>query len=250
MSKKDEQELEEKKNIQATETEGTSTTQELLENPEALAEQFNKTEEYVNKNRNILLGVLVVIILGVTGSVFYSNSNAEKEVEAQEAIYTAQYHFDRDSLNLALTGDQSNKGFLSVAKKYDGTQAGNLANYYAGVIYLQKGAFDNAIKFLSKFSSDDILVQPRAHSLIGDANMELKKFSEAVTAYKKAVSVENKEYTPRYLIKLAIAQEHAGDATGARATYDKIISQYSKSNEATLAKKYKGLVVVSSLATK
>lgn len=250
MSKKDEQELKEKKdNIQTTtETEDTSAAQELLENPEALAEQFNKTEEYVSKNRNILLGVLVAIVLGVAGSVFYSNSQEENEVKAQEAIYTAQYHFANDSLNLALNGDELNKGFLSVAKKYDGTKAGNLANYYTGIIYLQKGEFDNAIKYLSKFSSDDVLVQPRAHSLIGDANMELNKFAEAVTAYKKATTVNNKEYTPRYLIKLAIAQENAGDTAGAKATYDKIISDYSKSKEATLAKKYKGLV--SSLATK
>ncbi len=250
MSKKDEQELKEKKdNLQSTETEETSTAQELLENPEALAEQFNRTEEYVNKNRNILLGVLVAIIVGVAGSMFYSNSQEETEVKAQEAIYTAQYNFDRDSLNLALNGDKlGNKGFLSVAKTYNGTKAGNLANYYAGVIYMQKSEFDNAIKYLSKFSSNDALVQPRAHSLIGDANMELKKFTDAVAAYKKAVSIKNKEYTPRYLIKLAIAQENAGDTAGAKATYDKIISEYSKSKEATLAKKYKGLV--SSLATK
>ncbi|MCP4521163.1 MAG: tetratricopeptide repeat protein [Cytophagales bacterium] len=239
MDNKEEQEL---KNG-AQQAEETSTAQDLLENPEALAEQFNRTEEYVNKNKSILSIVLLVVLIGIVGGVFFMNMKADKEVEAQQAIFTAQYYFEQDSLSKALNGDGANKGFLTVAKKYDGTKAGNLANYYAGVIYLNQGEFEKAIKYLSAFSSSDLLVQPRAYALIGDANMELEKYTEAVSAYKKASETGvNKEFTPRYLLKLAIAQENAKDAKGAVATYDKIIKEYKDTKDAETAKKYKGLV--------
>lgn len=247
MSKK-EAEINENKEINP-QVEEVSAAQELLENPEALAEQFNRTEEYVSKNRTILLAILTVLVCGVVGGILYSNNQKDNEVKAQQAIFGAQYYFNQDSLNLALNGNASSKGFLKIAKDFSGTKAGNLANYYTGVIYLQKGEFENAIKFLSKFSSDDELVGPRAYSLIGDANMELEKYPEAVKAYTKAsTSKINKGYTPRYLLKLAIAQESASDVKGATATYDKIIKEYKNSKEATTAKKYKGLV--SSLAKK
>ena len=121
MSKK-EPEINENKELNQVAEQTTSTAQDLLENSEALAEQFNKTEEYVAKNRNILFGILAAILLGVAGTVFYSNYKKENEVKAQEAIFTAQYYFNQDSLNLALNGNALSKGFLKISKDFDGTK--------------------------------------------------------------------------------------------------------------------------------
>jgi hypothetical protein len=42
--------------------------------------------------------------------------------------------------------------------EYSGTDAGNLANYYAGIAYLNTGKYTEAIDYLSKFKSDDIVL--------------------------------------------------------------------------------------------
>jgi hypothetical protein len=56
-------------------------------------------------------------------------------------MFQAVRYFESDSLNLALNGDGNNLGFLQIVEDYSGTKAGNLANYYAGVIYLKQGNF-------------------------------------------------------------------------------------------------------------
>ena len=52
------------------------------------------------------------------------------------------------------------KVFLKVADEFSGTAAGNLANAYAGVCYAQLGKYEEAVKYLNKFSADDQLVSP------------------------------------------------------------------------------------------
>lgn len=50
--------------------------------------------------------------------------------------------------------------------------AGNLANYYAGIAYLNTGKYDEAIASLGKFSSKDIMLSALAKGAIGDAYSE------------------------------------------------------------------------------
>lgn len=120
------------------------------------------------------------------------------------------------------------------------TDAANLANYYAGVAYLKQGKFETAILYLEDFSSNDLLVQPRAYSLIGDANMELQKYDEAAKYYGKASSYQpNKFFTPAYLMKEALAYEKLNNNEKAIAAYDKIINEFFEASEYQNARKYK-----------
>jgi TolA-binding protein len=120
------------------------------------------------------------------------------------------------------------------------TDAGNLAQFYAGVAYLKQGQFDNAISNLKDFKSSDLLVQARAQALIGDAYMEKGQAGEAITYYEKAADHKpNAFFTPQYLMKLALAQEVSNNTSAAIQTYDKIINEYPNSADITNAKKYK-----------
>ncbi|MEQ9305053.1 MAG: cytochrome C biosynthesis protein, partial [Marinoscillum sp.] len=59
-------------------------------------------------------------------------------------------------------------------------------------------------------------------------------------AYESAVGYKpNKEFTPIYLNKLAIAQESAGEFSEAAAAYDQIIEEYGNSSLVQDAKKQK-----------
>ena len=98
----------------------------------------------------------------------------------------------------------------------------------------------DAVFHLEEFSANDLLVQPRAYSLMGDAYMEQKDFENAAKYYDKASSYKpNKEFTPIYLMKAALAYEKLNNAEKAKAAYQTIIDTYWDSSEVQNAKKYK-----------
>jgi len=214
--------------------------EELLTSSEALADQISKSEEFVKANKNILLGVVVAIAAAIGGTLFFQNSQNENNQEALKALYPAEYYFNLDSTNLVLNGNDEFMGVLEVAANYSGTPAAGLANYYAGVIYLKQEDFDNAIEYLKKFDANDLIIQARAYSLIGDAYSELGKYAEAKDFYVKAVGQNsNDQFTPKYILKLAINYEMSKDYSSAVAEYEKLIKDYPKSAEVNKAKKLK-----------
>ncbi|MFN8890250.1 MAG: tetratricopeptide repeat protein [Cyclobacteriaceae bacterium] len=215
-------------------------SKDLLENPEALQEKLEGIESWAEKNLKLLAIVAGVVILAVGGFFAFRYYVDQQDGLAQKEMFQAIRYFEADSLNLALNGDGNNLGFLQIVEDYSLTKAGNLANFYTGVIYLKQGKFPLAIFHLEDFSADDLLVQARAYSLIGDAYMEQKKFDEAARYYDKASSYKpNKEFTPTYLMKAALAYEKLNDVEKAKAAYQTIIDTYFDSNEVKNAKKYK-----------
>ena len=213
---------------------------ELLENPEALKEKLAGAETWLETNPKIVIGVALAILLtvgGYFGFQFYKDSQDEL---AQNEMFQAVFYFEADSLDKALNGDGNNLGFLNIIDDYGITDAANLSNYYAGVCYLKLGKFELARLYLEDFSSDDLLVQARAYSLVGDTYMEEQKYEDAATFYKKAANYEpNKYFSPAYLMKEALAYEKLNQNDKAKEAYEKIITQYWDSDEYQEAKKFK-----------
>jgi len=213
---------------------------EILENADALKQEFGKAEGFLKKNQTLLAyvgGGILAIVLGVVGYNIWSKSQDE---EAQVALFNAVYAFESDSLKQALNGTGGNEGLLSVAENYGATDAGNLANFYAGVALVKQAKYDEAIEYLKNFSSSDLLIQGRAYALIGDAYMEKKNTEEAIGYYKKAADYKpNKYFTPGYLMKLAGAYEIVKDNKSAIDAYAKVVEKFPESVEVTNAKKYK-----------
>jgi len=211
-----------------------------LEDPEILQDKLENSLDFVNKNRNLFTYVVLGIALLVGGYFGYQWYQTDQNNEAQKEMFQAVLYFEADSLNKALNGDAGKPGLKRIAEDYAGTKAGNLANFYVGVIYLKQGKFDEAITHLSSFSSTDLLVQARAYSLLGDAYAEKNNLDEAVNYYRKAAEYKpNKNFTPIYLKKLAGALVDKKDTKGALEAYDKIISEYPLSQEYNDALKMK-----------
>ena len=197
-------------------------------------------EEFVEKNQKAISVVLFAVIIIVGGVFFLRYMKNNKNDDAQSEIFQAQYYFEQDSLDLALNGDGRNLGFLSIIDIYGNTEAGNLANFYAGSIYLKLRDYASAVEHLSQFSSDDALVQSRAYALLGDAYMEQGNFSDAAGQYDRAASMaDDKYFSPTYLMKESLAHEKMTDYQAAIAALDKIIDNYFGANEYQDAKKHK-----------
>ncbi|TLM95625.1 cytochrome C biosynthesis protein [Hymenobacter jeollabukensis] len=211
----------------------------MLEDPNALANRLEDSELFVRRNKNIVFGLLAALVLAVVGGFGYYTWRQSQDDKAQATMFQAVNYWEADSLRKALKGDGQAPGLEAVASEYGGTKAGNLANFYAGAASLKDGKYQQAIDYLEDFSSDDLLLQARAYALIGDANMELKKYKEAADYYQKAADYKANEYfTPGYLMKLAVAKEMQKDYAAAGTAYDKIVNDYPLSPEANEAKIY------------
>jgi tetratricopeptide (TPR) repeat protein len=214
--------------------------QELLENPEALKEKLAGAEHWIEDNPKIVFSILGALVLIVGGFFGYRYWVGSQDNQAQKDMFQAVRYFEADSLNLALNGDGNNLGFLSIIDDYSMTPAGKLANFYVGSIYLKQGKFKPAILYLEDFNSDDLLVQARTYSLIGDCHMELKEFEDAAKFYTKAAEYKpNKFFSPTYWMKAALAYEKLNQPAKAREVYDQVIEKYWDSNESQNARRYK-----------
>ena len=213
---------------------------ELIENPEVLAQKLVPGEDFLKKNSKIVAGVLIAAGILIGGILFFQYTTETQNDKAQAEMFQAVYFFEQDSVDFALNGDGINKGLLSIVENYPRTDAANLSHLYIGSIYLSQKKFEDALTHLEEFSSDDYLVQSKAYSLIGDANLELGNTEEAIAQYTKAARThENKYMSPKYLAKLAVAQEEAGKIEDAIKTYAEIEEKYYESFEFALARKHK-----------
>ena len=201
---------------------------------------LTKTEQYIEDNQKslmIIIGAIIGVILVFIG---YKNLVVKPlEKEAKIEAYMAQLYFQKDSFNLALNGDGQYSGFLDIAEDYSSTNIGNLANYYAGLCFLHTQEFENSIEYLKNFSSDDIILSSLALGCIGDAYLELGNSKKAEDYYKDAINNSDNAFTaPRFMMKLAMIYEKNKKFSEALSIYKKIKKEYKKSQEATAIDKY------------
>ncbi len=193
-------------------------------------------------NKKRINTIVTVVLAAVVGYFAYTKLyNEPREVKASTAMAFAQRYFEADSVDKALNGDGQHKGFLFVLKKYSGTKAANLCHYYAGVCYLQKGDFKNAIKHLEDFDGNGSMVTYAAAGVLGDAYMETNNSSKAISAYEKAIGNDKDNLlTPLYMFRLASAYDIANKKEEAKKYYQKIKDEYPQSEQAREVEKYLG----------
>ncbi len=201
----------------------------------------SKTEDWINENKTTVLGLGALILLLVAGYFLYNSVyQPGQEASAQADIYVAQQHFADDQFQLALSSsDDTYSGFLDVANSYGGTKLGNLANYYAGVCYLNLGEFENALDYLGRYDGNDLMFSAMAKGCMGDASSELGRMDEAVSYYKKAAAMNPNEFTtPMYLMKAGQLMEKQGNFAGAKEAYESLKKQFPNTSEGNTADKY------------
>ncbi len=212
---------------------------------ETLVDVVSKVEtaqDFVEQNKNMIMtvvGVIILVVAGVLAYLFMYKAPLEKE--AAEIMQYAQNAFDNEQYAIALEGDtiNENHGFLDIMDNFGGTDASNLANYYAGICYLNLGNYDIAKGFLNDYSPKGDFLGSFKYAALGDCYSELNEMDNALSNYKKATKTNKNEYaTPLHLLKLGMFQENQGNAGDAKATYSQIMDDYPNSPQAIEAEKY------------
>ena len=131
------------------------------------------------------------------------------------------------------------KRFLKVADEFSGTAAGNLANAYAGICYAQLGKYEDAVKYLDKFSAKDQLVSPAILGTIGNCYAEMGQLDKAAgTLLKAADKADSQALSPIYLIQAGQLFEKLGKNSEAVKAYTLVKEKYFNSYQSMDIDKY------------
>ena len=200
-------------------------------------ETLNAKEALFLKHRKNISIAIVVIILLVAGVICYNTYvSGPREQEASTALAKGQDYFANQQYDKALKGDGAGyAGFLSIASDYSNTDAGNLANLYAGLCYANMDKWNEAVQYLDGFStSDDQMISPAAMAALGNAYAHLKQLDKAVECLKKAANMADSEamdktnnsISPVFLIQAGEILERKKKKDEALKIYQDIKTKY------------------------
>ena len=211
------------------------------QDPLDLEEAMSSSEAFIIKYKNKFLAGIAAIVIVVGGVLGYQHFISEpNEKKASEALFRGEQYFMADNYLYALNGDSLGyEGFVKVADKFSGTDAGKLANAYAGICYAQLGEYENAVKFLDKFSADDHLVNPALMGTMGNCYIQLGQLDKGAATFMKAADKANSHsLSPIYLIQAGQVYEKLGKKSEALNAYKAVKEKYFNSYQAMDIDKY------------
>jgi tetratricopeptide (TPR) repeat protein len=213
------------------------------------AENISKSEAFLLKNKKTILYAVIALIVIIAGVILYNNFvKAPREAKASTELAKGQTMFQNQQFAQALNGDSTGyAGFVKIASDYSSTPAGNLANLYAGLCYANLEKWEDAVKFLDKYSpANDEMVSPAAVAALGNAYAHVKQLDKAVDALKKAAKMAdsqaldntNNSLSPTFLIQAATILESQNKKAEALKIYQDIKKKYVNSAVASEIDKY------------
>lgn len=214
-------------------------------NPKSAApveEPLNNSETFFLKYKKAIIGVVIAVVVIIVGIVVYNNYvKTPREEKASTAIAKGQDYFNAEQFDKALNGDGAGyPGFISIASDYSSTDAGNLANLYAGLCYAQLDKWNEAVTYLDKFDGQgDQLISPAAEGALGNAYAHLNQLDKAVEHLKNAAKkADNNSLSPIYLIQAGEILESQGKKDEALKLYEEIKTKYFNSMQYQAIDKY------------
>lgn len=199
-----------------------------------------KSEAFFDKNKKIISGVIIAVIVIIAGWFLYNQYIAKpRQEKASTELSKGQTYFNADQYDKALNGDGAGfSGFAKIASDYGSTDAGNLANLYAGLCCANLNKWQEAVKYLEAFSTkSDAMVSPAALQALGNAYANTGQVDKAVDKLKEAASKAdsrgkdgvNNSLSPTFLLQAGELLESQGKTDEANKLYQDIKKKYVNS---------------------
>ena len=197
-----------------------------LENINNRLTNLGRNIETNKKAMGIAMGaILVVACLTFAWLYLYKIPTNNKAMEAYNKVELSSMM--NDSLSAAQ--------YKKVADEYSSTAAGKLAALSSAETLYNSGKYDEAAKYRKKFSSSSKVLDANAQILLGDCYVNLKKYDDAISAFKTAEKKGkgNPQIAPRALLKQAVVydeQKKFNDALNCYETIKKDYPEFSLGN--------------------
>lgn len=217
--------------------------QEQNQNEETKTVELN--QNFVEKYRNIIIGISVGIIVIVAGLYFYRNQQQEKSKQSAVALTRISGYYENDLYEKALNGDPDSTvrgekiiGLLDIVNKFGGTSQASVAALYAGNCYINMQDYESAKKYFEKArSSESQIVKLGAMSGLGIIAEKNQDYQSAAKFYSDAAEISSDENTKsRYKFYSALSYEKQGESEKAIEIYREIVDKSATSEFADLSK--------------
>ena len=196
---------------------------------------------FVKYKKAIIYGVLAVVVI-IAGIIVDNNYvSAPREDKASTVLAKGQQLFGEEQYEKALNGDGATfPGLLKIASEYSSTDAGNLANLYAGLCYASLGKWNEAAQYIEKFDAKgDMMISPAAEGALGNVYAHLNQLDKAVSHLKSAAEkADNNSLSPTFLIQAGEILESQGKADEALKLYQTVKTKYFNSFQYQSIDKY------------
>ncbi len=215
---------------------------EQVQAQEQVVESLNKSEAFFLKYKKPIIAAIVALIVIIVGFMLVKQYVLEpRENEASTALAKGQELMNAQQFDKALKGDGATfGGFLKIASDYSGTDAGNLANLYAGLCYAnqEKPDWKKALEYVEQFDTKgDQLISPASQMALGDIYANNDQLDKAVESFKKAADMAdskaedklNYSIAPLALRKAGVILESQNKKAEANAIYKQIKEKYINS---------------------
>lgn len=203
-------------------------------------EALNKSEVFLDEYKKLIFIALAAVILLIIGVALYkAYVSGPREEKASTELGRGQEYFNAEQFDKALNGDGAGyAGLTKIIKDYGNTDAGNLANLYAGLCYANLNKWEDAVKYLDAYNpSDDVMISPAAIAALGNAYAHVNQLDKAVSTLKKAADKADSEgldgvnssIAPTFRLQAAEILESQGKKDEALSIYQDIKKKYLNS---------------------
>lgn len=217
--------------------EKTSRRQELRQN--MLVELYGRLLLLYEDHRQLLYGVgigLLALILAVPGYMYYQQ---QRSTEANQMLGQILPAYEQGNYGQALNGAGQQAGLLTIADDYGGTEAGNLAAFYAASALYEQEKYDRALQYFQQFDKGNDYIGASAYAAEAAIYETRGNFEQAAQRYEQAAEqYENALTAPRYLLEAGQAYEDADNYQAAEQAYQRIQENYSDSDQAEDVNRY------------
>ena len=201
-------------------------SKKIQETPETGLDSVNDSltamTQKVQDNKKIIM-VCSLVVIAIAAIVlayvyFFRNPGVQKQNDRIGAA-DLQLAQGNDSTAMVQYMDLADNG------SYD---AANRAALQSAILLYQDGKYEEALKYVEKYSVKDEIIGAGAKSLKGDCLVNLDRLDEAVKAFKDAVSTSNANpaYTPFFMMKLARVYAAQGKHYEEARQYEEIVRDY------------------------
>ena len=210
--------------------EGTNQAEDLQE---ILKDIETKSAGIFEKYKVPVIIAVVASVIILVGAISYKLLTSHWDRNASVMEYSAYNYFLEGNYTKSISS------FQEIADKYSGSKSAPVAYYYIGNSYSALGQYDDAIRvynsFIDKFSEQETIL-PLVYINLGSAYLEKSDYNNALSAFRKVLSLKDTLAADRAVYEMARAYEASGDAASAIEQYDNLIKTYLSSSWSQEAK--------------
>ncbi len=217
------------------------TKEELEQDP--LLNSYAKIQEFYFAHKTVIISSAMAVILAIGLAIGYHYWQKSQNKEALRLMSAAQTYFRQGEYEKALTGSAEDftVGFKQIINEYGGTQAGNLAYYYAAVSAYNLGNIEQALNYIESYEPPEGILGVAPISFHGTLQMAAGNFEQAAELFVKAAEWDmNESTTPFNYLEAARAYRESGNIEAAIKYTQLILDEYPNSSQAAEAEKLLG----------